>query len=208
MALLSPGLGQRSHRLPKLEWLNFFAHAAQSKLFFLYPTPHVSLWFFLAGSCPLSLNLFSSNGFGAPKQAPPKEHGPKTIELFDEHLDQPNNGRIPSFWIGPLQNPPGGQSSQPALLEFPLLGTQYSFSPQFLGLIPPRSLQNDWPSSFWSQPTGQPMHLVLGSASWGWYVWVEHGTHLDVVSPNFPLGQFWQFVAPWSKKANQQNKHY
>ena len=83
-----------------------------------------------------SLNLFLSSLLGAPLHAAPKTHlsyvklledvAGMLLELGDSvgHLDQPKRVRMPVTVIGPVQEPPGGQSTHPGWPS--LLGIQYS----------------------------------------------------------------------------------
>ena len=117
-----------------------------------------------------SMYLPVKMSLAAPLHAAPNLHW-EYVRFKLGHLDHPNKARMPCLPMAPMHDPPAGQSTQPAWdcssLSGNLSGTQYSSSPQFSGLMPPGSLQNDWPFSFCVHPNGQAVHFVLGSRSCG-----------------------------------------
>ena len=104
------------------------------------------------------------------------------------HCDHPNNVRIPDSVMTPTQEPPFGQAMHPLLPVSALSKTQYSLSPQFSGLMPPESEQDEEPSSGWPYPVGHASHERLGLVFWSWKKPAGHSKHVwPVAALNFPL---------------------
>ena len=99
------------------------------------------------------------------------------------HCDHPNNVRMPDSSMAPTQEPPGGQSSQ-----LPRVALKYWSSLQSEGLIPPRSEQDEEPSSGWTNPVGHAKHERLGFVFCCWKKPAGHSEHVwPVAALNFPL---------------------
>ena len=90
---------------------------------------------------------------------------------------------MPDVVMGPTQEPPGGQSSQ-----LPRVALKYWSSLQSEGLIPPRSEQDEEPSSGWTNPVGHAKHERLGFVFCCWKKPAGHSEHVwPVAALNFPL---------------------
>ena len=91
--------------------------------------------------------------------------------------------RMPDSSMAPTQEPPGGQSSQ-----LPRVALKYWSSLQSEGLIPPRSEQDEEPSSGWTNPVGHAKHERLGLVFCCWKKPAGHSEHSwPVAGLNFPL---------------------
>ena len=89
--------------------------------------------------------------------------------------------RMPDSSMAPTQEPPGGQSTHSVTLK-------YSSSLQSEGLIPPRSEQDEEPSSGWTNPVGHAEHERLGFVFCCWKKPAGHSEHSwPVAGLNFPL---------------------
>lgn len=181
------------------------AHVWQSLDTFRNPSSPLHVTFAVADdisvSAAASLCRATRARFRAPRQLGANKHSANISVGFVGSCSlvgifhHPKSGRMPALSMGPMHEPPFGQSTQSVTLK-------YSSSLQSEGLMPPRSEQEEEPERVVSYPAGHALHEELGRVFWSWKNLGEHSEHgLPAVGLNFPFSLMW-----WKEEAEGGRK--